>query len=65
MHKTNFIKRNNVDGKDIVNVLRTAKDIFNLNKTYSNLKIEINKLEQKRMNLLYYSNSPSSLQPLP
>ena len=30
-HKTNFIKRNNVDGKDIVNVLRTANDVINLN----------------------------------
>ena len=44
-----FLKINNVYGTDIVNVLRTAKDILNLNKTYSNLKMEINKLEQKRM----------------
>ena len=35
----NFLNLNNVYGKDIVNVLRTAKDILNLNKTYSNLKI--------------------------
>jgi hypothetical protein len=61
----NFLKFNNVYGTDIVNVLRTAKDILNLNKTYSNLKIEINNLEQKRMKLLYYSHSSYSLQPLP
>ncbi len=34
----NFIKKNNVDGKNIVNVLRTANGIINLNQTYSNLK---------------------------
>jgi hypothetical protein len=60
----NFLKINNVYGTDIVNVLRTAKDILNLNKIYSNLKIEINNLEQKRMKLLYYSHLSSSLQPL-
>ena len=60
----NFLKISNVYGTDIVNVLRTAKDILNLNKTYSNLKIEINNLEQKRMKLLYYSHSSYSLQPL-
>ena len=60
-----FLKLNNVYGTDIVNVLRTAKDILNLNKTYSNLKIEINNLEQKRMKLLYYSHPGYSLQPLP
>ena len=59
-----FLKLNNVYGTDIVNVLRTAKDILNLNKTYSNLKIEINNLEQKRMKLLYYSHPGYSLQPL-
>ena len=61
----NFLKINNVYGTDIVNVLRTAKDILNLNKTYSNLKIEINYLEEKRMKLLYYSHPGYSLQPLP
>ena len=60
-----FLERNNIYGKDIVNILRTAKDILNLNKIYSNLKIEINNLEQKRMKLLYYSHSSYSLQPLP
>ena len=52
----NFMKRNNIYGKDIVNVLKTANDIINLNQTYSNLKTEIKKLEQKRMYLLYYSH---------
>ena len=27
------MKRNNIDGKDIVNVLRTVNDIINLNQT--------------------------------
>ncbi len=60
-----FLKLNNVYGTDIVNILRTVKDILNLNKTYSNLKIEINNLEQKRIKLLYYSHPGYSLQPLP
>ena len=60
-----FLKLNNVYGTDIVNVLRTANDITILNKTYSNLKTETTKLEQKRMYLLYTPSSPYSLQPLP
>ena len=52
-----FIKRNNIFGSNIVNVLRTANDVVNLNQTYSNLKTEINRLEQKKMSLLYYSQS--------
>ena len=42
----NFMKRNNIYGKDIVNVLRTANDVINLNKSISNLKSEIEKLKQ-------------------
>ena len=61
----NFMKRNNIYGKDIVNVLRTANDVNNLNQTYHNLKTEIKNLEQKKMYLLNYSNSLYSLQPLP
>src|SRR5688572_2741754 len=36
-----FIKRNNISGKDIANVLKTANDVINLNQNYSNLKAEI------------------------
>jgi hypothetical protein len=61
----NFIKRNNVSGKDIANVLRTANDVITLNQTYYNLKTEIKNLEQKKMYLQDYSHSPYSLQPLP
>jgi DNA-binding Lrp family transcriptional regulator len=61
----NFMKKNNVYGNNIANILRTANNINNLNQTYSNLKMEINNLEQKRMSLLYYSHSSYSLQPLP
>jgi len=58
----NFMKRNNIYGKDIVNVLRTASDVNTLNQTYYMLKTEIRSLEHKRM---YFSNSNYSLQPLP
>ncbi len=50
------MKRNNLFGKDIVNVLREAKDIINLNQMISNLKAEINRLEGKKMALSYNSN---------
>jgi len=61
----NFIKRNNISGKDIVNVLRKANDVNNLNQTFSNLKADINRLEGQRMSLSYYYNSGNGLQPLP
>jgi hypothetical protein len=62
---SSFMKRNNMSGTNIVNVLRTARDIHNLNQTYLNLKTKINDLEQRRMYSLNSSNSPYSLQPLP
>ena len=62
---SNFMKRNDVSGTDILNVLRIANDVINLNQTYLNLKTETKYLEQKRMYLLDYSRSPYSLQPLP
>ena len=34
----NFMKRNNIYGKDIANVLRKANDVINLNQTILNLK---------------------------
>ena len=58
----NFMKRNNVYGKDIVNVLRTASDVNTLNQTDYKLKTEIRSLEHKRM---YYSHSSYGLQPIP
>ena len=61
----NFMKRNNVSGNNIANVLREATDIINLNQTHYNLKIEAKNLEQKKMYLQHYSTSPYSLQPLP
>ncbi len=61
----NFIKRNNISGNNILNVLRIIKNIINLNQSYSNLKKEINDLEQKKMSLLYYSHSRYCLQHLP
>jgi hypothetical protein len=62
---SNFMKRNNVSGNNILNVLRTVIDVYALNQAYYNLKIEIKDLEQKRNYLLYSPSSPYSLQPLP
>ena len=61
----NFLKRNNVSGNNIANVLREDTDIINLNQTHYNLKTEVKNLEQKKMYLQNYSTSPYSLQPLP
>ena len=61
----NFIKKNNIQGKDIVNILYAVNDVTNLNKFISNLKAETYRLEQKKINLSYYSHSSYSLQPLP
>jgi hypothetical protein len=61
-----FMKRNNISGSNVVNTLRTANDINNLNQTHHNLKMENKDLEQRRMYLLYSPRSPYySLQPLP
>lgn len=61
----NLIKRNNISGNNIVNVLRASTDIINLNQTITNLKAEINRLEGKIISLSYYFHSSYSLQPLP
>ena len=61
----NFIKRNNVYGKDITGVLKTATDINHLNQIHYNLKSEVKNLEQKKMYLQNYSHSSYGLQPLP
>jgi len=46
----NFIKRNNMSGKDIASVLRTANNVNNLNQIHSNLKAEIEGLKQMKNN---------------
>src|SRR5215217_5427145 len=60
-----FVKRNNISGNDVLNVLRTANNIIHLNQTYYNIKQEIQALEQKKMYLQYTPTSPYSLHPLP
>jgi len=45
-----FMKRNNIPGKDVVNVLREANDVINLKEKISNLKAEIEKLIQTKNN---------------
>jgi hypothetical protein len=62
---SNFMKRNNVSGSNIVPILRTATEIPKLNEIYLNLKTEIKYLEQRRSYLSYSPSSPYSLQPLP
>ena len=58
-----FMKRNNISGPDIVNVLRKANDIINLNQTYSNLNAEIEKLKQMKNNYTLNQNT-NNYQPL-
>ena len=61
----NFIKRNNISGNNIANVLRQTKDVINLNKTLSNLKNEIEKLKQMKNNYsLNQNNNYKQLLPL-
>jgi hypothetical protein len=61
----NFIKRNNMSGKDIASVLRTANYVNNLNQTYSNLKAEIEGLKQTKNNYLLNQNTNYLPQLLP
>jgi hypothetical protein len=44
------MKRNNVSNIAILNVLRTANDVNNLNQIHSNLNTEIEKLKQHKNN---------------
>ena len=61
-----FLKRNDIYGKDIVNVLRTANDVINLNQTILNLREEIEKLKQTKNNYSLNQNmQPVPLGPLP
>ncbi len=48
----NFIKRNNIYGPNIANILRKANKVINLNMTIINLKTEIEELKQTKN---YYS----------
>ena len=62
----NFLERNDIYGKDIVNVLRQANDVINLNQTILNLKGEIEKLKQNKNNQQYSQNNfYYPLKPLP
>jgi hypothetical protein len=58
------MKRNNVSNIAILNVLRTANDVNNLNQIHSNLNTEIEKLKQHKNNYLLNQN-PNSLPLLP
>ena len=61
----NFIKRNNMSGKDIASVLRTANNVNNLNQTHSNLKAEIEGLKQTKNNYSLNKNTNYLPQLLP
>ena len=56
------MKRNNVSNRAILNVLRTANDVNNLNQIYSHLKTEIEGLKQMKNN--YSLNKNINYQPL-
>ena len=58
----NFMKRNDISGPDIANVLRKANSVINLNQTILNLKAEIEKLNQTKKN--YLLNQNTNYQPL-
>ena len=64
-----FMKRNNISGNNVVNVLREANDVINLNQIISNLKAEIEKLKQTKNNYSFNINTnyqqPVPLGPLP
>jgi hypothetical protein len=55
-----FMKRNNISGKDIVNVLRSTNDVINLNNCISNLKSEYETWQRVKNK---YDNA--TLEPLP
>ena len=60
----NFMKRNNISGPDIANVLRKANSVISLNQTILNLKGEIEKLKQLKNN--YSLNQKTNYQqPVP
>ena len=61
----NFMKRNNISGPDIANVLRKANGVINLNQIISNLKVEIEKLKQTKYNYSLNHNTMKNLQPVP
>ncbi|MGZ5500648.1 MAG: hypothetical protein ACXWEW_05825, partial [Nitrososphaeraceae archaeon] len=61
----NFMKRNNISGPDIVNVLRKANGVINLNQTILNLNGEIEKLKQTKNNYSLNQNTMKNLQPVP
>jgi hypothetical protein len=50
------MKRNNVSNRTILNVMRTAKDVNNLNQTILNLKGEIEKLKQTKNKYILKQN---------
>ena len=51
------MKSNNIYGTDIVNVLRKANSVINLNQTILNLKGEIEKLKQTKNNYSLNQNT--------
>ena len=54
-----FMLKNQIPSKECENILRVVHDITRLNQYHSNLKQEINTLEQKRNKLLYYNSGYS------
>ena len=55
-----FMKRNHTSGNDVVNVLREANDVINLNQIISNLKSEC-----ETWQLVKYNHDNAPIEPLP
>ena len=55
-----FMKRNNISGNDVVNVLRNVDNVINLNNSISNLRLECETWQRVKNN---HDNAP--LEPLP
>ncbi len=58
-----FLNRNNINGKDMANILRDANNIYNLQSQSLNLKNEVEQL--KRLHFDYSQRILPPLRPLP
>jgi transposase len=61
-----FLLRNKISIKDCENILKNVDDVIKLNQYLSNIKLQINRLEQRKSNLISPRNNQYySLKPLP
>jgi hypothetical protein len=61
-----FLLRNKISIKDCESILRYVDDVIKLNQYRSNIKLQINRLEQRKSNLTHSQNNQYyPLKPLP